>query len=79
MNKKKTLEKIGKYCKEWRRSRGLTQGDIAKVANVSVPIICDFENGRNDGYIYLLVYILEGMPVQNILEIWSDIYHGREK
>lgn len=80
MNKKKiALKLIGRRCKEWRVSKGLSQNDIAKIANVTIPVICDFEHGRNDSCVYIFAYVLQGMDIQDLIEIWSNVYHVREK
>lgn len=73
-----TQRRIGQYCKEWRMEKGITQTQIAELNEVTTSTICDFEKGLSDNYIYLLTYILQGLPVFPLIEIWGDNY-GRKK
>lgn len=71
-------KRIGSFCKSWRTENGITLAQIAELNNVRVTTIHAFEKGMSDSYIYLLTYILLGLPTYPLLEIWSD-YYARAK
>jgi transcriptional regulator with XRE-family HTH domain len=53
------LEKLGDLIKETRKSKGLTQQQLAKTCQVSRVLIYELENGRakNIGYSNLLTVL----------------------
>lgn len=75
---KQVQKRIGAFCKDWRKENEITLSQIAELNNVCVSTIHGFEKGETDSYIYLMTYILFGMPTYPLIEIWSD-YYGRAK
>jgi transcriptional regulator with XRE-family HTH domain len=54
---------IGPACREWRRSRGITQVYIARLAHMSRSQVCRFEKGEVTSNRLLFFYIKLGFPV----------------
>jgi len=46
-----------------RKHRGLTQGDLAKIAGISRPYLTEIETGRKDGSIRALKALAEALNV----------------
>lgn len=61
---KKTLQKIGADCKEYRESIGLRLLDVAAETGYAIETVQGFEKGRTNNLILLLWYIRHGMQVK---------------
>jgi transcriptional regulator with XRE-family HTH domain len=58
------LEQIGKFIKDRRTSKNLTQGDLAKAAGVRLATISDIELGKLDFKIDTLLRIATALDCQ---------------
>lgn len=54
---------ISTLCKNYRKTIGKTQQQVADDLKMSVQNICDFENGRNRNLNILLWYTAHGMDL----------------
>ncbi len=57
------LTKIGKKCRNFRKSIRKTQKDVANELNYSVASVSAFERGCNNNAIILLWYIEKGVKM----------------
>ena len=54
---------IGKMCKSFRESIGITQQKVAEDLNMDITNISKFENGKNRNLNILLWYTSHGMEL----------------
>ena len=54
------LKKLGRECKEFRKSRGWTQQDVADFLGISREIVSGFECGRSRNLTILWWYVDRG-------------------
>jgi len=54
---------IGNICREWRKSHGITQAFIGRIAGVSRAHVCNFEKGGVDSNRLLSVYLQLGLDI----------------
>ena len=59
--RKHELKKIGEQAKNFRKSKNLTQEDVAKQCSLSQRQISMFEQGKNDSAYILLQYVDLGL------------------
>lgn len=57
------LEFVGNKIKERRKEKGISQGQLADMAGVSLPYISDIENGKKNISISILMSIAEVLEV----------------
>lgn len=57
------LEFVGNRIKNKRKEKGISQGQLAERAGVSLPYISDIENGKKNISINVLVAISESLDV----------------
>ena len=60
-----TPEKLGVALKRLRKSKGLTQDDLAKSVNIRQATVSDVENGR--GTIETFIKIVQALKVNMVL------------
>ena len=73
MAEKHTAAEIGARLAQLRREKGITQGELAKLLNISQPMVSDYERGelRLHGELIL--------QLTRILGVSADELLGREK
>lgn len=60
---------IGRACKEFRKSMGYLQLDVAFETGYSQEAISAFEQGRNDSAKIILWYFIHGMQITDFKEV----------
>lgn len=73
MAEKRTAAEIGGRLAQLRKEKGITQGELAKLLNISQPMVSDYERGelRLHGELIL--------QLTRILGVSADDLLGREK
>lgn len=73
MAEKRTAAEIGARLAQLRKEKGITQGELAKLLNISQPMVSDYERGelRLHGELIL--------QLTRILSVSADELLGREK
>ena len=57
---------LGKRCKKFRTSLGITQTDVARELGYSLENVSAFECGRNDNCRILLWYLFHGFSIDEM-------------
>lgn len=63
--------KIHEYCACYRKSKGLTQEEMAEKIEVDVSVIGRFERGKATSYAVLYGYLKEGMDIDREKIEWE--------
>lgn len=58
---------IGRKCKDFRKSQGITQLTVSRETNYSIENISKFETGHNDNMRILLWYMHMGLKYEDII------------
>lgn len=58
---------IGKKCKDFRKSQGITQLTVSQETNYSIENISKFETGKNDNMRILLWYMHNGLTYEDLI------------
>ena len=58
------VSELGKLIKDTRKSRGLTQADLAISANVGVRFIVDLENGKETAQIGKILQVCQMLGLE---------------
>lgn len=61
--KKQTLDKIGRLCREWRIVNGYTLTEIAKRMDVSKALLSQYETGKRHSEYVLMKYVEMGFRI----------------
>jgi len=67
----KSVEELGKYVRAYRKARGITQGKVSGLSNVSTKFLSEFERGKKTSEIGKILQVL------NVLGI--DVTVGQRK
>ena len=63
MDESGRLKLVGQRIKEIRKSKGMTQADLAKAANMAASNVSELENGKTQIQLLTLMNIIEGLQV----------------
>ena len=63
MDESGRLKLVGQRIKEIRKSKGMTQADLAKAANMAASNVSELENGKTQIQLLTLLNIIEGLQV----------------
>lgn len=58
---------IGRKCKQFRKSQGITQLVVSRETNYSIENISKFETGKNDNMRILLWYMSIGLTYEDLI------------
>ena len=61
MDESGRLKLVGQRIKEIRKSKGMTQADLAKAANMAASNVSELENGKTQIQLLTLINIIEGL------------------
>ena len=69
---------IGERIKKYRRERKIPQQKLAKLVGISVPHMCNIENGRTKFGLPILVALADALEVRPDLLLYEQInQHGK--
>lgn len=63
MDESGRLKLVGQRIKEIRKSKGMTQADLAKAADMAASNVSELENGKTQIQLLTLMNIIEGLQV----------------
>lgn len=63
MEKKEFRQEIGARIRDWRERLNLSREQFATEANISVPFLCDIENGKKAPSLYVFRKIATALNV----------------
>ena len=70
---------IGQRIRSIRKSRNLTQGELAKIADMKASNISEIENGKTQMHLLTFVKIIEALQVSADEVLLPDVSSVREK
>jgi len=59
----KSTEELGKFVRAYRKARGITQGQVSGLSNVSTKFLSEFERGKKTSEIGKILQVLNVLGI----------------
>jgi len=60
----KSTEELGKFVRAYRKARGITQGKVSGLSNVSTKFLSEFERGKKTSEIGKILQVLNVLGIE---------------